>query len=410
VRLPIPIALHFILVQISGTILISRFFFLHNSGGTNPMNAVQPGTDMGRTQIYPLLFTTLCTVALTFCSCTDEPSGPTPPVTPDTTSHEFVWEVDTLFFRGTTQPVYFQAKAFYGTSASNVYMVGYSNVGYECWRWNGAKWAFFDLGRYALGDIADIDGIDSSFIVFLGRGPAHATIEDLTSITVLDNGVIRPIPKPLGTRNRTCLHVVSRNEIYLGGVDGIQRYDGTKWEWILDTTDSDGFELRPMYIQKFSDGTLECVIERFASGESTKYYRGNLSGASLSALDSLTLGEPVETVTFGHSIATIGSQIWSTGHGGTFVRSGSQWEKKFSEGGAFVSGYPNNVFIGQGWSYLWHYNGSAMANLRQELDTFVTPASSIYSGIFLQGNVFLFMDISETREPVVIHGHQQQIQ
>src|SRR5690606_26348868 len=78
--------------------------------------------------------------------------------TGDTVSHEFVWEVDTLFWPGTSQPAFFTARAMYAISATNVYMVGYTTGNKEtCWHWDGNSWTVLNLGPSIVGEAVDVD-------------------------------------------------------------------------------------------------------------------------------------------------------------------------------------------------------------------------------------------------------------
>jgi hypothetical protein len=126
-----------------------------------------------RTQIrYPLssgifikngIYILILAATLVLHSCDDEVVEPGP------VSHDFVWEVDTLF-QDTFQ---YLGLTIWGTSETNVYVGGHeSDHGgrRSLFRYDGHTWSAIDLRRFGLVTIEAISGIDSSNFIVVGQG------------------------------------------------------------------------------------------------------------------------------------------------------------------------------------------------------------------------------------------------
>jgi hypothetical protein len=339
-------------------------------------------------------------------SCTDEPSGPQPPAPIDTTSHEFAWEVDTLFFEGTTVPVYFEAKAFYGTRATNVYLAGYSTaMDQMCWHWDGFSWNKVDL-FYGFRDIVDFDGIDSTFLVFTGlnAGPNPG-------LAVLDYGVLSELAPPKHLQWTTCIHVVSRDEIYLGGRDGIQLYNGKSWEWILDTTDQivtqSSVEFTPIDIYKHQDGGIEITSRRDVYPEKTKYFLWRLSGDNMTVIDTFISRDPdITQIRFGCYFMEGDDGVYTSSMGGIFKRVNSSWKKLHKRVAVHVAGKENSL-VSTSNSDLYHYNGSDWRDLLPIIRMQFEDASfDSVSELFYADGVFFIAARSNDRT-IIFRGRQK---
>jgi len=347
--------------------------------------------------VFPLLLTLLISLSacITFTHCSDD--TPTqPPDTlkpPDSTSHKFVWEVDTLFYEGTTNPVYLDAKAIYGTSATNLYLAGYSMDGRtQSWHWDGRRWKVFNTyGR--VGSIIDIDGIDSSFIVLLGDEKGSHTANE-PNMVIWNNLSYGSMAVPLGNRRRTCIHVVSRNEIYLGRVDGIQRYNGSTWEWMLDTSrsldDSYGYEFHPEYICKLPDGNLEFVSKRGRSLEQLKFYRWRYSETRFTVIDTFSYDQKdISKINFGYSLSRAGNEFFSASIGGIYCYKSGVWDKIHIKPSIHITGTENDLFYASNWGSFQHYNGNTWKDL-YPIILQLQPDIRLIQGVnFVDGVIFL---------------------
>jgi hypothetical protein len=127
-------------------------------------------------------------------------------------------------------------------------------------------------------------------------------------------------------------------------------------------------------------------------------------------LDTFSVGQPDKNkIRFGHSISRCGSEIYSTGYGGTYKRQQNTWQKVFTEGGAVVNGAPNNLIIDRGEINIWHYNGNTLVDLRYDVKAVAPNLLTIRTAIFRDGNVFLAGELQGTRDCIVIHGKQQDV-
>ncbi|MAT38352.1 MAG: hypothetical protein CL946_01975 [Ectothiorhodospiraceae bacterium] len=353
-----------------------------------------------------LYIATTALLLLAFQRCADDtPTEPPPPTQKDTTSHEFIWEVDTLFRPGTNDPAFFTAKAIYATSATNVYMVGYSTGLERCWHWDGEEWSVLNLGTALGGHIVDVDGLDSSYIVFASW--YHGTHVN-TGIITYEDGNITMLPWPKGDRNpRTCVHVAARDEIYLGSVQGVQRYNGTEWEWLLDSTETIGNEFYPQYIHKFPDGTLELVTIKHADALSNAV-QWRWKNEQFVVVDSFpTEIKDYDANRFGYSIFENEENVLATGLSSTFLWQEGEWQKILDVGGSLIAGTKDNTFIGWQLSNFWHYNGSTTKHLWNEMQQQVPGFRRINAMTFIDSVLFVCGEISPTiRDVVVLRGRQ----
>jgi hypothetical protein len=191
-----------------------------------------------RTAILTLL------VVLTI-SCTDSGIAPQP------VSHDFTWEIDTIL----PNAFQFIGNSIWGSSDKNVYLVGHdSDGGQSMLRWDGTKWNIIDLWQFGFNTIAQISGYDSSNIAIVGTGGVWG------HVGLYRNGVWDTLRTPTLRPGINSVHMVSPNEIYVAGVDGVLKYDESGYHWIADSTASQpgptGMPFYPGDIRKGPDGML----------------------------------------------------------------------------------------------------------------------------------------------------------
>jgi hypothetical protein len=249
-----------------------------------------------------------------------------------------------------------------------------------------------------------MDGIDSSYIVFTGtnEGPS-------SKIVMYDNGSLRNINRPTGLRRTSCIRVVSRNEIYLCGADGVQRYNGTDWEWMLDSTNSiidNGWALYIIDLYKFPDSRIQFISLSNIGEKTVTYNLWEYSGSIFSRIDSFTNKETDRSkIRFGYQFWRGEDGVYSTSSGGVFKWQNSGWLKIHDHPGAQITGKANNLFSSSNFD-LWHYNGSTWEDILPQLTSIYPNVMNIKALYYIDD--VIFVSTSNGYNTVVFRGRQEQ--
>jgi len=159
-------------------------------------------------------------IGLTAISCKKDPVSPPAIPTPiDTTSHNFVWEIDTLgIWQSTATSVWFE-------DPNNIWVAGFfrltDTTGSNIAHWNGKSWSFDAMWDV---DLFDIFGFNSKDIWAVGWWSSGARICHWNGYKWTENKLtnIKPLKALWGP---------NPNSIYAVGVDGtIAHYNGTSWQ------------------------------------------------------------------------------------------------------------------------------------------------------------------------------------
>jgi len=360
--------------------------------------------------VIPFLLTLLFSLSacITFTHCSDDkPTQPPDTLKPlDTTSHEFVWEVDTLFYEGTNTPVYLDAHAMYAANSNNVYLVGFTNTTNEmCWHWDGNSWKTFNLYPQLLNALIDVDGIDSTFVVFLGFDEGNAKY---SSIMALDNGNLHAIPLPQGTGKRTCLRVESREEIYLGGFDGVQKYNNGKWEWLFNASDrvalNEGEKFSVLDILKVSNNIILFTTQLYGGGGPTKCSLWKYDGLTSVFVDSFYTNEQgMKNIRFGYHFDKYKGEIISCSKGGVFAIRDGVFTRIMDQGGGHGCGKPNDLFLTGGYDLI-HFNGSTWSDVITELERSYQSLNLQYVNTLCYVDTVLFTCLQSNGIPLIFRG------
>jgi hypothetical protein len=321
------------------------------------------------------------------------------PVAPQITSHEFEWEIDTI----NTGNCQFVSQTLWGTSDSNMYLGGYTCDECSLWRWNGKKWTGYSWYNNDLPhDIEMIDGIDSTFFALVGNTATRA------KVVVCDHGKFRNITGPLILKPWfTAIEVVSRNEIYIGGVDGILKYNGSDWEWMLDSTDSkfiNGFyQFWPISIVKTWDGNVYFTSHKYDEIEPHTMYFWKWMGTQFVLVDSYILEGPRSDVRFGTMLYEMEKSLFSANYG-FFKLNGISWQKLTPYLGRYITGSNCNIFVA--WDSLYHYNGGTWMDIlpRERISLRPTLMSDIR---YSDGTIFAAMYMQPPT--IVLRGRQKKV-
>lgn len=305
----------------------------------------------------------LCTLALT---CKKEPPVVPPKGGPDTTSHDFTWQIDTLGDGASSvlndiqvideNNIWAVGEVFFRDSAGQ-----YSEPPYNIARWNGTSWSYQRLAfpKYNF-DCTIAFHLASATTAVLAFGPNSVLISDGGSIARWDGVSFVHYPcLPQSLRNGTIRRIwgTSENQFYVVGLNGtIVRYNNGTW-------------------QRLESGTSLHILDIW--GESVSGQTGVLAIASHStATREIKLlkiaGETVETLSDSGIIEPAVRLWFRTNRKYYAVGSGiytktSLSEDRWSRAPLVITQYfssdvtgidTNDVFIVGAFADVLHYNGS----------------------------------------------------
>lgn len=359
-----------------------------------------------------IIYLSFCLTSLLLIAgaCKKDPTGIVifgdPYASLDTTSHEFMWEVDTL---NSPNVIQILPRAIWGSDTDNVYMVGHSD-GYEAqiWHWNGDTWkAFEDQTAYAMNPY-DIIGFNKNDIWIVGdwfgSSPPDKKILHWNGFqwSAVESGIY-------GTR---CFSVwgTSSNCIFFGLNNGlITRYDGSRFR-VYDTgtnatiVDLYGLSANEVYA---------CGVHRLDKQQpwdSTEYFIFRYDGKNWSVRDY-----HMETVENGplpfpfNGLWANYRRLWFGVNGGqVFTRyANGEWEEVFRPVNSVwrLHGTElNNIFAaGYQGSSVYHYNGSTWRNF-PELFNIDIIAWAVFA---IQDQVFIGGHKTNDRNALIIRGKRK---
>jgi hypothetical protein len=169
--------------------------------------------------LYPIL---IIFTALLFFNCSS-PTKPKPPEKPDTTTHNIVWEVDTI---GDFQS---RLRDVWGSSPENIWAVGFvylDDWGTNIMHYNGEEWEEYD---YFEADLRAIYGFSTNDVWAVGN---NLLIPDRDALVAhYDGSTWKTVHVGIGVPILQSIWGSSSNNIFAVGIEGtILHYDGSKWE------------------------------------------------------------------------------------------------------------------------------------------------------------------------------------
>ncbi|QQS36720.1 MAG: hypothetical protein IPM56_01815 [Ignavibacteriales bacterium] len=204
-----------------------------------------------------ILFIFFLLFLLSLSACKDDPVTPPLNSIPDSTSHNFIWEIDTIG--------YFQsfATSVWATDFNNIWLFGlfYStpdfSQGSNIAHWDGHSWTFFEsIWEYSLNDCV---GFDSTDIWAVGGYAAGARICHW-------NGSTWTINKFPEYDYLYSIWGTNKNSLYAVGLNGlIIHYDGLEWE-------------------EMNSGTSANLVKIWGTSESDIYAVGGIESQGIGVL------------------------------------------------------------------------------------------------------------------------------
>lgn len=340
----------------------------------------------------PILVLVMLLVVLAV-SCTDSGTEPQP------MSHEFIWEIDSIL------PSAFQfiGRSIWGSSETNVYLVGHDSDGHQSMsRWDGKKWSIIDLWWFGFNTIAQISGCDSSNIAIVGTGGVWG------HVGVYRNGVWDTLRTPTFRPGLNSVHMVTPNEIYIAGVDGILKYENLGYHWIVDSSASQpgpkGMPFYPGDIRKGHDGMLYYTTYNELENGKNVLRLYMYDGEQIKLLN-----ESIEWDTgkwnFGFYLRQVGNKLLSGNSTIYSVRDGVIKEE-YDVPGVFMTGTdPNRNLFAVGQKQVLHLNGVDWADVTPPGVTNSPTPFPIHDAVYIDRTLFLL--VVEGNHTFIYRGRHQ---
>ena len=349
-------------------------------------------------------FPILIFIVLTTLTCKKE-SPTAPPSGPDTTSHYFNWQADTIGI----YPSYLHG--VWGTDVNNVYAVGFVDLSYSPYtytgimHWNGSQWT---SANYLEGFLQGIYGFSSTDIWVVGSWQVDYNGFSLighwngTAWTSWKFSQYGPLSSVWGT---------SSSNLYAVGLGGlILHYDGTSWTQLqsgttMDLSDVWGINSSLIFATGSQTSTGQGVLLEYDGVSWKTVAKGGIS------VDSATLYGTFQTVW-----CNTPSKLFLAG---AVCYEGTQGNWKLSDipnnspgpnltGLAFMEAVrgnaSNNVFICGDRDLIIHWNGSSWNIYNQFFDKM---KQSSLNGIWMKDkSVFIVGYENSGSQAIVYRGTQ----
>jgi hypothetical protein len=325
------------------------------------------------------------TLALSHCNDDAVEAGPV--------SHDFIWEVDTLF----QETFQYHGITIWGTSETNVYVGGHeSDYGgrKSLFRYDGAKWNAIDLRRFGLVTINAISGIDSSNFIVVGTGGRWGVAGRYR------NGNWDTLRLPWLRTEVVGVHMVSPSEIYICGVDGVLRHDGNTHTWIVDSSRSvfdptQPSPFWPLRVRKGSDGKLYFVAGLKLPDGGYVFRMTMYSDGLCTVIDESPWRTDRDVMKsrylrgIGHELLTGSNSVYSLSEGKYSLR-------HVIEGYFFTGADIRRNFFSSTRNKVMHFNGLDWHDVTPEGLGSASHRSPIEDALYLDGTLFL----------VTLHGYK----
>lgn len=323
----------------------------------------------------------------------------------DSTSHQFIWEIDTMSSPNVIQIL---PRAIWGSDTNNVYMVGHSD-GYEAriWHWNGNTWrAFEDHTAFAMIPF-DIIGFNENDIWIAGEWFGSTPPDKMilhwngTQWSAVESGIY---PKQCSS-----IWGTSSAHLFFGFRNGrIARYDGSRFH-IYDT--GTGAQIVDIYGLSINE-IYACGVrlDNQQPFDSTEYFIFRYDGKDWSVRDY-----HLETVQTGSPPFPFNG-LWVNWRGVWFGVNGEQvftrygkgdWEEAFRPPNSiwWLHGTDmNNIFAAGYWgSSIHHFNGSTWQDFLElkYLNFFAGAVFAIQDWVFIGGHK------TNDRNALIIRGKRK---
>jgi len=279
--------------------------------------------------------------------------------TPNYTSHDYEWEIDTLH-----APDAFQVlmRGVWGTDENNVWVVGHSDeTKYQVWHWDGLKWE----NHYLLfpghpHSLKDIYGFSESDIWIVGTDYQNYPNTRFKNFIVYYNGnnweLIEGIDAPF------CISVwgTSSSNLFVGADSGfILYFNGT--DWIKQTTETSAQIISIQGINSQKIYTIGAGLDDLSPYDSTFYYFFEYNEGSWKTRGSFIKYPFSPKDLFGEKLwASPEGNLYSVGNDGLYLWQDNFWLRLREERLSAINGtQENNIFIAGPRNNIFHFNGDS---------------------------------------------------
>lgn len=290
---------------------------------------------------------------------------------PDTTSHEFSWQFDTLSYPGSDQTL---IDDLWGSSENDVYAVGHNDRSAgQIWHWDGIEWKSLvndsgPIDPYYLrgGSFNQVFGTSKDDIWVVGGNYTGSYPNLIRSEIILHYDGTEWVKKEFGGIMVLSVWGISSEDVWFGTIDGeLIHFNGADWvEYEI------GFKAQINSIAGLSSDEVYAhaiELDKKAPDDSTTFYFLKYDGQNWNIVDQYlyTLGQTEEK---------FGGYLWSDQNtqrlyasgDRVYLWGGEEWIIISDEGKGMISGSgENNIFTVSMWHGVFHYNGSTWVKLHQ---------------------------------------------
>ena len=292
--------------------------------------------------------------SLFFISCKNSTN---PPLNngPDTTTHNYKWEVDTLYGKGAMQ---IGMNDIWGTDENNVWVIGHSDyTDYQIWHWEGEKWSY--INPKISGDSPSyfaIYGFSEDDFWVVGTGAyinGYNSLGHIGYILHYNSGQWERVKVDSIPWVCTSVWGTSSDNLFVGCDSGVVMHKKGK-KWIREQTP---------YINTIISISGVNENEIYATGaiNNYMYYLYTYNNEKWITIDSVNTRLPLSQWYFGDIIwALENERLYSAGEDGIYSYNNNSWDK-ILDGHAFRSVYgssADNLFAAALFGKVYHFNGS----------------------------------------------------
>ncbi len=336
---------------------------------------------------------------LLFISCKDSAPEPST-ITPG--KRDYTWTRDTIQYPGSFQTT---MESIYGTSDSNVYVVGHNELGRgKMYRYNGMFWQVVPLtigeGGPITGGIqlTEIHGSVANNIWAVGRenflDPISGRVLDSSLVIHFDGMQWRKAVVPRSTELWS-VWVLSATSVWAGSSSGaILQLNGTVWT---------KYELGKQYF--FSSIAAISPNEVYVMGhvddfavpvDSSGSFLFKFDGAQWKKIDSVMRTPSAPPPHMGIAVYSFSGILYSA-ESNVYRRSGTSWTKLVDAqvGSVWQSSSNNIIAVGRA---VWHFNGFDWQQYHQ-----FSGFSDPWYGCYTDGNE-VFAVGNDNSKTFILHG------
>ncbi len=278
--------------------------------------------------------------------------------TPNYTSHDYEWKVDTLKGPDALQII---MRGIWGTDEKNVWVMGHSDeTKYQVWHWDGITWEnLYLLFPGHPHSLTAIHGFSANDIWAVGTDFQNYPNTEFRSLIIHYNGsnweLIENIDAPW------CFSVwgTSSSNLFVGSDSGlILYYNGIVWKKQSTNTRSQILSIWGISENEvFAIGGHNDYIQPL---DTTFYYFYEYDGQNWTVLESALDYPYAPKLPFGFRLwGDEQNNLYSVGSDGLYKRENNSWLHLRDETFYTINGTAwNNIFVG-GWSNrLLHFSGN----------------------------------------------------